>query len=328
MGDRVPTTYLDKIVMDYLVREGFCDAAAQFEKESGIKSSIDLHAVEARVRITDAVMEGDIAGAIATLEGMAGKAFLRRRPQLAFLLKRQQLIEIIRPLWHSSPSFLDGTIDTTEYASSDCDDREELLSGLAFAESELAPLAVEHPSSLCGPLEQLMLLLTLPQHHPACPSAALLNFQLRVDVSKALGRELLASTVQLRRSEKHLLFANGRRRNDRSGLFDAVQQQMDDTAFDDGNDFHQSRGFSMVSSKHGNDNSDTSIEESDSDSEYESELLHIVRDTLETQELIVGASPTLNLSRLSPHESSLTSNPSMVNIPLISEDGLLNLEMA
>ena len=326
MGDRVPTTYLDKIVMDYLVREGFCDAAAQFEKESGIKSSIDLHAVEARVRITDAVMEGDIAGAIATLEGMAGKAFSRRRPQLAFLLKRQQLIEIIRPLWHTS--LPDGTIDTTEYASSDCDDREELLLGLAFAESELAPLAVEHPSSLCRLLEQSMLLLTLPQHHPACPSAALLDFQLRVDVSKALGRELLASTVQLRRSEKHLLFANGRRRNDRSGLFDAVQQQMDDTAFDDGNDFHQSRGFSMVSSKHGNDNSDTSIEESDSDSEYESELLHIVRDTLETQELIVGASPTLNLSRISPHESSLASNPSMVNIPLISEDGLLNLEMA
>ena len=326
MGDRVPTTYLDKIVMDYLVREGFCDAAAQFEKESGIKSSIDLHAVEARVRITDAVMEGDIAGAIATLEGMAGKAFSRRRPQLAFLLKRQQLIEIIRPLWHTS--LPDGTIDTTEYASSDCDDREELLLGLAFAESELAPLAVEHPSSLCRPLEQSMLLLTLPQHHPACPSAALLDFQLRVDVSKALGRELLASTVQLRRSEKHLLFANGRRWNDRSGLFDAVQQQMDGTAFDDGNDFHQSRGFSMVSNKHGNDHSDTSIEESDSDSDYESELLHIVRDTLETQELIVGASPTLNLSRISPHESSLASNPSMVNIPLISEDGLLNLEMA
>lgn len=50
--------------MDYLVIEGFKDAAQNFARESGLTPSIDLDSIEYRMGIKNAIQRGDVEEAI------------------------------------------------------------------------------------------------------------------------------------------------------------------------------------------------------------------------------------------------------------------------
>jgi predicted AAA+ superfamily ATPase len=55
---------LNRLVMDYLVIEGYKDAAEHFARESGLVPQVALDSIEDRTTIRDAIHRGDIEEAI------------------------------------------------------------------------------------------------------------------------------------------------------------------------------------------------------------------------------------------------------------------------
>lgn len=55
---------LNQLVMNYLVVEGYRDAAEQFSLESGLEPTVDLQSIQERMDIRHAVQSGDIDTAI------------------------------------------------------------------------------------------------------------------------------------------------------------------------------------------------------------------------------------------------------------------------
>eukprot|EP00126_Sphaerothecum_destruens_P009420 Sdes_comp20502_c0_seq6m14983 len=86
---------LNKLVMNYLVIEGYKDAAEKFMKESGEAPSLDLASIEERMKIREAVQHGNISRAIELVNDL-NPEILDMNPQLYFHLQQQTLIELIR----------------------------------------------------------------------------------------------------------------------------------------------------------------------------------------------------------------------------------------
>ena len=55
---------LNRLVMDYLVIEGFKSAAEEFSRESGLAAPVDLDSIESRMNIREALQRGDVTEAI------------------------------------------------------------------------------------------------------------------------------------------------------------------------------------------------------------------------------------------------------------------------
>lgn len=55
---------LNRLVMDYLVIEGYKTAAEEFSKEANLEPFVDLDSIQSRMDIRDAVQRGDIEEAI------------------------------------------------------------------------------------------------------------------------------------------------------------------------------------------------------------------------------------------------------------------------
>lgn len=55
---------LNRLVMDYLVIEGFKSAAEEFSREADIPSPVDLDSIESRMNIREALQRGDVTEAI------------------------------------------------------------------------------------------------------------------------------------------------------------------------------------------------------------------------------------------------------------------------
>lgn len=117
--------------MNYLIIEGFKDAAEKFSQESGIKPLTDLSAIDERMQIRQAIQAGNIPVAIDKINDLSGD-LLDSNPKIAFHLQQQQMIELIRS----------GQVEAA----------------LAFAQEELAPRAESHPEFL-RELEKTMALL-------------------------------------------------------------------------------------------------------------------------------------------------------------------------
>ena len=105
--------------MNYLVIEGYKDAAEKFMQESGEKPSLDLASIEDRMKIREAVQQGNIMKAIELVNDL-NPEILDTNPQLYFHLQQQSLIELIR----------DNKIEDA----------------LSFAQDELAPRGEENVS--------------------------------------------------------------------------------------------------------------------------------------------------------------------------------------
>ena len=55
---------LNRLIMDYLVIEGYKSAAEEFSKEADLKSPVDFQSIEDRTTIRDALQRGDVEEAI------------------------------------------------------------------------------------------------------------------------------------------------------------------------------------------------------------------------------------------------------------------------
>lgn len=51
-------TCMNQLVMNYLVTEGFKEAAEKFQQESGVSPSIDLNTLDNRIQIRNAIVTG------------------------------------------------------------------------------------------------------------------------------------------------------------------------------------------------------------------------------------------------------------------------------
>ncbi|CAG8662065.1 10350_t:CDS:2 [Ambispora leptoticha] len=78
---KISKTDLNNLVMNYLVIEGYKDAAEKFSQECGLQPNIDFESIQDRMNIRNAIQNGNI---------------LDTNPKLYFHLQQQRLIEYIR----------------------------------------------------------------------------------------------------------------------------------------------------------------------------------------------------------------------------------------
>lgn len=91
-------TQLDKLVLDYLVTEGYKDAAEKFVREAKLKeceANVDSESLEKRLKIRRAIEQGDIPEAIRLINDPYPELLDTNRA-LHFRLQQQFVIELIR----------------------------------------------------------------------------------------------------------------------------------------------------------------------------------------------------------------------------------------
>ena len=80
--------------MEYLVKEGFKEAALEFQKETGIDPGLDGSVMDQQISIRKAVEAGDVSSAVETVNELDPE-ILDTSAQLFFHLQLQQLLEHI-----------------------------------------------------------------------------------------------------------------------------------------------------------------------------------------------------------------------------------------
>lgn len=122
---------LNRLIMDYLVIEGYRSAAEEFSSEAGVIPPVDFESIESRMVIREALQRGDVEEAITRVNDL-NPEILDTNPALYFRLQQQRLIELIR--------------------------QSRIAEALQFAQDELAPRGEESPEFLAE-LERTMALL-------------------------------------------------------------------------------------------------------------------------------------------------------------------------
>lgn len=158
---------MNKLIMNYLVIEGYKEAAEKFEEECGTPPGIDLSSISDRMATRVAIQRGDVQAAIERANDL-NPLILDENPQLYFHLQQQKLIELIR----------NGDVE----------------SALTFAEKELAPRGEENPRFLTE-LERTMALLAF-EDKSKCPVADLLEPAQRQKTASELNAAILTSQCQ------------------------------------------------------------------------------------------------------------------------------------
>mmetsp|Transcript_2937 Transcript_2937/g.6883 ORF Transcript_2937/g.6883 Transcript_2937/m.6883 type:complete len:264 (+) Transcript_2937:123-914(+) len=178
---------LDRLVMNFLVIEGYKDTAENFAREASLDPGVDLSAIADRMQIRAAVHSGDVEGAIERVNDL-NPELLETNPSLLFHLQQQQLIEMIR---HGKVR------ESLEFVQEEllplCEDNAAFLGEL---ESTLALLAFESPpppdafpivdADGTGPPSELLTLLEPLQRHKTASelNAAILASQAQEKESK------------------------------------------------------------------------------------------------------------------------------------------------
>lgn len=158
---------LNKLIMNYLVIEGYKDAAEKFSAESGLKPSVDLLYIEDRMNIRNAVQSGNIEEAIEKVNDLDPE-ILDNNPGLYFHLQQQKLIEFIK--------------------------QKKIMDAIEFAQEELAPRGEENPEFL-EDLEQTMALLAFDDNAKS-PISNLLDHSQRQKTASELNAAILTSQCQ------------------------------------------------------------------------------------------------------------------------------------
>ncbi|XP_065163726.1 glucose-induced degradation protein 8 homolog [Atheta coriaria] len=86
---------MNKLIMNYLVTEGFKEAAEKFQQESGVGPTIELNSLDDRIRIRDAIINGRVQEATAFINQLHPELLDNDR-YLYFHLQQLHLIELIR----------------------------------------------------------------------------------------------------------------------------------------------------------------------------------------------------------------------------------------
>lgn len=163
----LPRGEINKLIMEYLVKEGFKDAVLAFEEESGVKPGMNMSMLDDQIKIRDAIQSGSIQEAIELVNDVDPE-ILDTNSKLFFHLQQQQLLEFIRQ----------GDVERV----------------LDYAQRELSARGEENPEFL-DELEQSLGLLAFDDTS-ASPFSELLQQSQRLKVISELNAALLASQDQ------------------------------------------------------------------------------------------------------------------------------------
>lgn len=155
---------MNRLVMNFLVTEGFVDAADKFRIESGTQPEIDLATITDRMEVKRAVQSGNVQEAIEKINDL-NPTILDTNPQLYFHLQQQKLIELIRV----------GKINEA----------------LEFAQEELAPRGEENQTFL-EEIEKTVALLVF-EDVKNCPYGELLDVSQRLKTASEVNAAILTS---------------------------------------------------------------------------------------------------------------------------------------
>ncbi|XP_052183119.1 protein GID8 homolog isoform X2 [Diospyros lotus] len=155
---------MNKLVMNFLVTEGYADCAEKFRMESGTELDTDIATVRDRMAVKKAVESGNVEFAIQKVNDLHPK-ILDANPKLFFHLQQQRLIELIR----------DGNLEEA----------------LKFAQEELAPRGEENKSFL-EELEKTLALLAF-EDVSNCPVRDLMGISQRQKTASEVYAAILAS---------------------------------------------------------------------------------------------------------------------------------------
>ncbi|GJP72752.1 hypothetical protein CLOP_g3499 [Closterium sp. NIES-67] len=169
-GATVRKDDMNKLIMNYLVTEGYVEAARKFEMESGTEPGADLACIAERMAVKQAVQLGDVEDAIDRVNDL-NPEILDTNPAVFFHLQQQRLIELIRA----------GRVDEA----------------LDFAQEELAPRGEENAACL-EELERTVALLAFEDAATSAPAllADLLDVSQRGKTAAELNAAILASQGQ------------------------------------------------------------------------------------------------------------------------------------
>eukprot|EP01018_Ginkgo_biloba_P022283 Gb_01058 [translate_table: standard] len=155
---------MNKLVMNFLVTEGYVEAAERFQMESGTEPEIDLTTITDRMSVRRAVQSGNVQDAIEKVNDL-NPEILDTNPQLFFHLQQQMLIELIRS--------------------------GKLEEALEFAQEELAPRGEENHTFL-EELERTVALLAF-EDISTCPVGELLDISQRLKTASEVNAAILTS---------------------------------------------------------------------------------------------------------------------------------------
>ncbi|KAF5313020.1 hypothetical protein D9619_003458 [Psilocybe cf. subviscida] len=168
-GVKVSKMDLNRLIMDYLVIEGYKSAAEEFSAEAGLEPPVDFDSIESRMDIREALQRGDVEDAITRVNDL-NPEILDTNPGLYFKLQQQKLIEYIR--------------------------QGRIAEALEFAQAELAPRGEESPEFL-SELERTMALLAFENAPNAPPGIAeLLSPAQRLKTAGEVNAAILESLSQ------------------------------------------------------------------------------------------------------------------------------------
>ncbi|KAI8567573.1 hypothetical protein RHMOL_Rhmol02G0132500 [Rhododendron molle] len=170
---------MNRLVMNFLVTEGYVDAAEKFRMESGTEPDIDLATITDRMAVKKAVQSGNVEDAIEKVNDL-NPEILDTNPQLFFHLQQQRLIELIRK----------GKVEEA----------------LEFAQEELAPRGEENQSFL-EELERTVALLAF-EDVSNCPVGELLDIAQRLKTASEVNAAILTSQSHEKGEKEHLACDN------------------------------------------------------------------------------------------------------------------------
>jgi len=152
---QIPRAEVNKLIMNYLVTEGFKDAAEKFQIESGTETGIDLETLDQRIRILECIKNGEIQSAVEMINSYQPELLDDNR-YLFFHLQQQHLIELIRnknindALKFAQENLSDQGVENAAVL----EELERTLALLAFEDPETSPfgdlLAPAHRQKVAG----------------------------------------------------------------------------------------------------------------------------------------------------------------------------------
>ncbi|KAI9295787.1 hypothetical protein K502DRAFT_324126 [Neoconidiobolus thromboides FSU 785] len=154
---------LNRLIMDYLVIEGYRDAAESFSQEASIASELDFGSIDERMRIRNAIQAGNVDEAIERTNDI-NPEILDTNPDLFFHLQLQKFIEMIK-------------------------ERKD-KQALEFSQNELAARGEEN-QHLLKKLERAMTLLCFKTEDN--PHIELLDYSQRLKMASELNGAILAA---------------------------------------------------------------------------------------------------------------------------------------
>ncbi|XP_012449471.1 protein GID8 homolog isoform X1 [Gossypium raimondii] len=173
---RIRKEDMNKLVMNFLVTEGYAEAVAKFRMETGTEPDMDVAMIMDRMAVKKAVQCGNVEDAIEKVNDL-NPEILDTNPELFFHLQQQRLIELIR--------------------------NEKIEEALEFAQEELAPRGEENQSFL-EELERTVSLLVF-KDVSNCPVRELLDISQRLKTANEVNAAILTSQSHEKDPKLHSL---------------------------------------------------------------------------------------------------------------------------